>query len=458
MYEFTFANRVPRSGLNVKLAFGGKFGEVSVKGDTLSVSLGDKKSFIPRKARSIATSVLSYARTLKAKTVVFDLRKTPLDEYAVNNLVYSLVVASESAKEVISDLFDKEDKEEKSYPSKVVVVHNSEQKVPLTYAAVIGESVNFTRRVNNLPSNVATPLVLAGIARDLAKHDGLKYKVLMEEDMEKLGMNALLAVARGSANPPAMPILEYKHPKAKKTVVVVGKGITFDSGGISLKPSKNMDEMKFDKSGAMAVLGIMHAVSVFKPPVNVIGVMPMAENMPGGNATKPGDIVKAYNGKTIEILNTDAEGRLILADAIAYAEDKYKPDYIIDMATLTGACVVALGSYASGIMGNDEEFISKFVNYSKVGFEEVWPLPLWDEYKEMMKSKIADLKNISGTYEAGAITAGAFLSNFVDKAKWVHIDIAGTAWRTRSIPPVDLGATGAGVPIVVDVILDLGTS
>ncbi len=451
MYEYKFCNKA-KKGTQVEFRFGGKLGDIDFKDDLVKVSLGDKKKFLPRYARKLVSTVISFAQTVKLSKLVFDIRDTPLDEFALSNLVYSVVVASQDPSELLKS---NESKDDKRSPSVVYVVYSKDQEAFVGYAKVVAESVNLTRRVNNLPANIATPIYLADVAKDLAKQLKLKYKVLGPKEMSKLGMGALLAVARGSANEPRLAILEYKHPKAKKTILVVGKGITFDSGGISLKPSKNMDEMKFDKSGAMAVLGIMMGVAMFKPKINVIGMMPMAENMPGGNATKPGDIVQAYNGKTIEILNTDAEGRLILADAISYGEDKYKPDYIVDMATLTGACVVALGSYASGVMGNDEEFLQKFVNYSRFGFEEVWPLPLWNEYKEMMKSKYADIKNISGTYEAGAITAGAFLSNFVDKAKWVHLDIAGTAWRTKSVPPVGFGATGAGVPIVLDVILDL---
>jgi leucyl aminopeptidase len=273
--------------------------------------------------------------------------------------------------------------------------------------------------------------------------------------MEKLGMNAFLAVSSGSVHEPTLPILEYKVPGAKKTLVVIGKGLTFDSGGISLKPSNKMEEMKFDKSGACSVLGIMRSVAELKPRLNVIGLMPFTENMPDGGAARPGDIVTAFNGKTIEIDNTDAEGRLVLADVVAYSEKHYSPDYIIDLATLTGACVVALGSFASGLLSNDQEFADLMIKASAESFDEVWQLPLWPEYSELMKGRYADLKNITGLSEAGTITGAAFIQNFVSKAKWIHLDIAGTAYRNRSIAPIELGATGAGVSLVIETVKSL---
>jgi leucyl aminopeptidase len=270
--------------------------------------------------------------------------------------------------------------------------------------------------------------------------------------MEKMGMGALLSVAQGSDHPPKLVILEFKPDKRVESepVAVIGKGVTFDSGGISLKPARNMDEMKFDMSGAAVVMGVMKAVAALKPSVSVVGVMPLVENLPSGKATKPGDIVKSYSGKTIEIQNTDAEGRLILADAISYVQKSYKPAFLLDLATLTGAVVVALGHAAAGIMGGDGRALEELVEIgNKVG-ERVWPLPLYDEYADQLKSSVADLRNVGGG-PAGVTVGGAFLANFVeDRKKWIHIDIAGVAWTKEDKPLARKGATGFGVRLVVE--------
>jgi leucyl aminopeptidase len=262
-------------------------------------------------------------------------------------------------------------------------------------------------------------------------------------------MGSLLAVAKGSAQPPKFIVMEYmKGKKSEKPVVLVGKGLTFDSGGISLKPAHNMEEMKFDMSGGAAVIGAMYAAGMLKLKKNIVGLVPAAENMPGGRAVKPGDIVRSMSGKTIEILNTDAEGRLILADALSYAK-KYKPAAVVDLATLTGACMVALGSHATGLFGNDEKLIEALREAGERTGERCWPMPLWDEYKEQIKSKVADLKNIGGRW-GGAITAAAFLEKFTDYP-WVHLDIAGTAFGSKALLPyVQAGGTGLGVRQLID--------
>ena len=289
-------------------------------------------------------------------------------------------------------------------------------------------------------------------AKALAKTHKLRLRVFEKAELQKMGMNAFLSVSAGSVQPPKLIVLEWHPANASDTVAVVGKGITFDSGGISLKPANDMDKMKFDKSGACAVLGIMRAASELKLPVHVVGVIAATENLPSGSASKPGDLVKAYSGKTIEILNTDAEGRLILADAIAYAEKHYRPSAIIDMATLTGACVIALGDCASGLLSNNDELAERLRVAGDYSGERVWRLPLWDDYGEKIKSDFADVKN-TGDGTSGTITAAMFLKNFVgENTPWAHLDIAGTAWVTKQKGAFNLGSTGVGVRLITHVL------
>jgi len=307
------------------------------------------------------------------------------------------------------------------------------------------EAANFTRSLVNEPGNVITPITLAAEARKIARKGGLSCKILAEKEIEKMGMGAYLGVAQGSTNPPRFIHLTYqaRGRSSKKSIALVGKGITFDSGGLSLKPSSAMQTMKMDKAGACTVLGVMQALPTLKPNVTVHGIIAAAENMPGGKAQRPDDIVRAMNGKTIEVLNTDAEGRLTLADALSYAA-RLKPDRIIDLATLTGACVVALGEYTAGVMGNDEPFINLFLKQAKEAGERMWPLPFDENMKENLKSKVADLKNIGNRW-GGAITAGMFLQEFVGDIPWIHIDIAGPAYNEKSWGYHPGGATGIGV-------------
>ncbi len=308
---------------------------------------------------------------------------------------------------------------------------------------VMAESANLARDLVNRPANIATPSHLAEVATQIAAETGMTVRVLDEAEMEALGMRALLSVAHGSAEPARFIILEHNGGRDDlPTVVLVGKGITFDSGGISLKPSQGMERMKGDMGGAAAVLGATRALALLDVPLHLVCLVPATENMPGGRATKPGDVVKALNGLTIEIINTDAEGRLILADALAYAE-RFHPDAIFDAATLTGACVVALGNHAAGVMG-DERLIARLRGAGKRSGERVWPLPLFEEYGEQIKSDVADVKNVGGR-PAGAITAGFFLSKFVPKGvPWVHVDIAGLFLLDRERPYQPKGGTGFG--------------
>ncbi len=319
----------------------------------------------------------------------------------------------------------------------------------LATGAAIGKGMSLAKELGNLPGNICTPTYLAEQAQKLGKDNpGLKVTVLSEAQMKRLGMGSLLSVSAGSAQPAKLIIMEYTGAAASaKPHVLVGKGITFDTGGISLKPGAAMDEMKFDMCGAASVLGAMTALCELKPKLNVIGMIAAAENMPSGTATKPGDIVTSMSGQTIEILNTDAEGRLVLCDALTYAE-RFKPASVIDIATLTGACVVALGAHVSGLMSNDDKLADKLYQCGLQAQDPVWRLPLWDEYQKQLDSNFADIANIGGP-KAGTITAGCFLARFTKKYKWAHLDIAGTAW----VQGAEKGATGRPVPLLMEYLL-----
>jgi leucyl aminopeptidase len=317
-------------------------------------------------------------------------------------------------------------------------------------AQKIAEGVKLAKDLANLPSNHCTPTFLAEKAKSLCTlHKNLSCKILTDTQMQKKGMGALLAVAKGSKEKPRFIILEYKNHKKKKPIVLVGKGVTFDSGGISLKPAKDMDEMKYDMCGAASVLGTISAVAELQLPLNVVGIIPAVENMPGGQAVKPGDIVTSLSGQTIEILNTDAEGRLILSDALTYAES-YEPDVVIDIATLTGACVIALGKHPHGLMSNHNPLTNDLLSAGKFSGDRAWELPLWDDYQSQLDSPFADIANIGGR-EGGAITAACFLSRFTRKYHWAHLDIAGTAWTSGK---KDKGATGRPVPLLTQYLIN----
>lgn len=314
----------------------------------------------------------------------------------------------------------------------------------------IAHGVTIAKDLGNLPGNVCTPTYLASRAKAINKDDRkLKVSVLDEKQMRALKMESLLSVARGSRQPAKLITMNYSGgKKSDRPIVLVGKGITFDSGGVSIKPSQAMDEMKYDMCGAASVLGALAAVSELQLPINVIGIVPACENMPDGDANKPGDIVTSMSGQTIEILNTDAEGRLILCDALTYSE-RFKPEVIIDIATLTGACVIALGSHATGVIGNDDDLVDDLLKAGKNSNDRGWPLPLWDEYDSQLKSNFADMANIGGR-EGGAITAACFLSRFAKKQRWAHLDIAGTAWHSGA----NKGGSGRPVPMLMQYILD----
>ncbi|MFP6886686.1 MAG: leucyl aminopeptidase [Opitutales bacterium] len=325
----------------------------------------------------------------------------------------------------------------------------------LTKGAVIAEGVCLARDLGNHPGNVATPTRLAEEAQRIGEAGDMKVTVLEREEIIEMGMGALAAVAQGSDEPPKFIILEYKGgTEDQKPIALVGKGLTFDSGGISIKPSAKMDEMKFDMCGSAIVLGVMQAVATLKPALNLIGVIPSTENLLGAKACKPGDILTAYNGKTIEVLNTDAEGRLILADALSYVTKNHDLEYALDFATLTGAVLVALGHHATGIMGTDEDLIAKVKASADQTGEKVWEFPLWEEYCDEVKSKVADVKNLGNERNSGTIAGGAFLKEFVEnETPWVHFDIAGTAWGEKEKPyGPKTGATGNVIRLVLDLL------
>jgi leucyl aminopeptidase len=315
----------------------------------------------------------------------------------------------------------------------------------LAEAQATADGTDLARTLGNLPPNICTPSYLAEQAKKLARQFKLDVEVLERRDMEKLGMGSFLAVTQASSQPPKLIVLHYRGAAKTRAplIALVGKGITFDTGGISLKPAAEMDEMKFDMSGAGSVLGAIRALAGMKAPVNVIGVIPTCENMPGGHATKPGDIVTTLSGQTVEILNTDAEGRLILCDAITYAE-RFKPDVVVDIATLTGACVIALGHVATGLFANDQKLADEVRAAGDDAWDRVWQLPLWEDYQEQLRSNFADFANIGGR-PGGAITAASFLARFTRKLRWAHLDVAGTAWRSGR----EKGSTGRPVPLLV---------
>jgi leucyl aminopeptidase len=317
---------------------------------------------------------------------------------------------------------------------------------------IIAQSTAMARDMVNTPGADMTPAIIAGRAREIARQFGLSVQVLERRQMQKQGMGALLGVASGSAQPPKFIIMEYRNGGKKPFIALVGKTITFDSGGISIKPSENMDKMKDDMSGGAAVLGAIRTAAALNLPLNLVALLPATENMPGGKAYKPGDVLRTLSGRTIEIINTDAEGRLILSDALTYA-CRYKPAFILDIATLTGACRIALGQEASGMLGTSDALKRMISSAGEKTGERVWEMPLWEGYYEQIKSDIADMKNTGGR-DAGLITAACLLSRFVETYPWVHIDIAATAWTDKERPYTPKGATGMGMRLLTQFLRD----
>ena len=363
----------------------------------------------------------------------FDKFKTNSDEETIDNKNSKGRSNSDKGLQVLNSVF-------MAVPKNI---NSREASQAIKDGICLSSGVDLARDLGNLPPNVCTPSYLRDVARDLAKHSKLKCEIYDKKNLEKLGMGSFLAVAKGSALPPYMIVLKHNGGKAKEQpVVLVGKGITFDSGGISIKPSAAMDEMKYDMCGAATVLGLMRTVAESGIKKNVIGVVVTCENMPSGTATRPGDIVTSMSGRTIEILNTDAEGRLILCDALTYVE-RYNPKAVIDIATLTGACVIALGGVNTGMFSDDDELANALLNAGKQSSDPAWRLPLQEEYQELIKSPFADVANVGGR-EAGSVTAACFLWRFAKKYPWAHLDIAGTAWLSGS----KKNATGRPVPLL----------
>lgn len=330
---------------------------------------------------------------------------------------------------------------------KTVIFADKSQQNAINKGLAIANGMNLAKELADMPSNICTPTYLAKAASDLAKEFNLEIEVLEEKQMQKLGMNSLLSVSKGSIEPAKFITLTYKNNGNSQPFVLVGKGITFDSGGISLKPGNAMDEMKYDMCGSASVLGTMQAIATLQAKINLTIIIPAVENMPAHNASKPGDVVKSMSGQTIEILNTDAEGRLILCDALTYAK-KFKPKTIIDIATLTGSVIIALGKHHSGLMANDDSLAKELLSAGKIAQDSLWQLPLDEEYDELLKSNFADMANIGGR-EAGSTTAGCFLARFTKDYKWAHLDIAGTAWNSGK----NKGATGRPVALLCEYLL-----
>jgi leucyl aminopeptidase len=418
----------------------------------LLVGLGREAELGPRQYREAMAAAVRTVNATGAKDAEIHLTAVELDGYDAQWRAQQAVVV---ARETLYRFDQMKSRTESARPALRQVTLAVADKAQLRKAetgaehgAAVAEGMALTKDLGNLPPNVCTPSYLADQAREIAKRYRMKVQVLDREDMEKLGMRTLLSVAQGSAQPPKFIVLEHRGAaKDMKPVVLVGKGITFDTGGISIKPAGEMDEMKYDMSGGGSVLGVMKALGELKLPINVVGLVPTTENMPGGRATRPGDIVKTMSGQTVEILNTDAEGRLILCDALTYAE-RYDPAAVIDIATLTGACVIALGHVASGLFSNDDALAQELLAAADAAHDRAWRLPLWDDYQDQLKSNFADFANIGGR-PAGSVTAACFLARFTRKFKWVHLDIAGTAWRSGK----EKGATARPVPMLMQFLL-----
>lgn len=420
---------------------------------TYLIGLGKKEELTMDRIRRLFGKCISLAKKFKQVSFSIDILEIIRREKVFDDKTLSLcaVEGIELADYKFCKYITKN--KQKKNIEEVNILFKGDKKYfvdSLKIGKIIANATNFTRDLVNEPANFMNSLQLEKIAKILAQNKKIRLKVLNKENMQKLGMGALLGVSKGSSCPPKMIILHYDGGKKEnKPIAIVGKGITFDSGGYNLKPTGYMEDMKIDMSGGAAVLGIIKAISELNIKQNVVGIVPACENMVSANAQRPGDIVKAFNGKTIEIGNTDAEGRLILADALAYCEKVYKPELIIDIATLTGACMIALGQYAGGMMGKNSDKIQD--DLQKFGIESgdrVWKLPFFEEYQGLMKGTISDLNNISSKRDAGAITAGVFLSKFVENTPWIHLDIAGPASITESTEYLNKGGTGAGVRLL----------
>lgn len=419
----------------------------------LLVGCGKEREFNEKTYQKVLAASTRALNKSGAAEAVSYLTELPLKGRETPWKVRQAVLATEETLYTFNQLKSKKEETRRPLKRMVLSVASRRDLTAGEHAVREGMAVSagmkLAKDLANLPGNICTPTYLAEQAQVLQKtHRKLKVEVLEEADMEKLGMGAFLSVSKGSEQPGKLIVMQYlAGKKTEKPLVLVGKGITFDTGGISLKPGADMDQMKFDMGGAASVFGTLTAAMELQLPVNLIGVVAAAENMPDGRASKPGDVVTTLSGQTVEILNTDAEGRLVLCDALTYVE-RFQPQAVIDIATLTGACIIALGHHASGLMGNHPPLVNDLLAAGRASMDRAWELPLWDDYQESLKTNFADMANIGGR-SAGAITAGCFLARFTKEYRWAHLDVAGTAWNTGE----KKGATGRPVPLLMEYIL-----
>ena len=407
---------------------------------------GDATKFNIEKQQKALAKITSFIKDKKLTSVTIAL--PALHEKSTDWQLEQILLQVDAANYQILDFKTTDLKPSTLKEVKLVV--DGASKDALQNAQALAEGIKLARDLGNTPANICTPAYLANTAHELdKKFKKIHTEVLSEEKMQDMGMHSLLAVAKGSKEFSQLVEINYKNNGNAKPIVLVGKGITFDSGGISLKPPAGMEEMKYDMCGAASVLGTIKAAALMDLPVNIIGLLACAENMPGGNAVKPGDVVTSYSGKTIEITNTDAEGRLVLADALTYAE-KFKPEFVIDIATLTGAVIIALGNDISGLMTNDEELASNILKAAESSQDKAWRLPIDQKINELLSSTVADMLNSPAERVAGTVVAACFLSRFTEKYRWAHLDIAGTAWVSGK----NRTATGRPVPLLIQIIRD----
>ncbi|PLZ00515.1 leucyl aminopeptidase [Burkholderia sp. WAC0059] len=418
----------------------------------LLVGLGKQDAFGQKAYGEAVKAAFRVVLGTKIAQVTFTLAQLPVKERSADWAVRTAVLALREQTYRFTQMKSKAEPAPRALRRVTFSVDAADEKVSKLAAkqgAALANGMDLTRDLGNLPGNVCTPTYLASTAKKLARDWKLKAEVLGERQIAALRMGSFLSVAKGSVEPPQFIVLHYQGASAKSApVVLVGKGITFDTGGISLKPGEAMDEMKYDMSGAGSVLGTIRAVAELGLKLNVIGVIPTCENMPSGTATKPGDVVTTMSGLTVEVLNTDAEGRLILCDALTYAA-RFKPAAMIDIATLTGACIIALGHHNTGLFSKDDALAGELLDAAREANDPTWRLPLDDEYQDQLKSNFADLANIGGR-PAGSVTAACFLSRFADGYPWAHLDIAGTAWKSGAAK----GATGRPVPLLAQFLID----
>ncbi len=453
--DFAQAINTQHHGLLDRLAkklheAGDTIGQADIDGHgLLMIHCGNKADFSADKLAKRINDIAGIL--LKQRTTQATICLPQLAQHSADWQVQQMIIQLEAQR---YQLLDFKSKNNKPYPLQSILfflTKANDSSVDAGHA--IAEGIRFTRTLANLPANVCTPTYLGKQALELAiQHKQIKTKVLELDDIRKLGMGSLLAVAQGSIEPPRFIEMQYNGAGDKPPIVLVGKGITFDSGGLSLKPADAMIEMKYDMSGAACVLGTLKACALLQLPINVVGLIASAENMPGGKAVKPGDVVTSMSGQTVEIINTDAEGRLVLSDALTYAE-RFKPSLVIDIATLTGAMVVALGSVASGFMTADEELAEMIITAARDSEDKVWRMPLDEAYQEAIDSPIADMVNATFDRTAGAITAACFLSRYTSQYRWAHIDVAGTAWVSGK----KRNATGRPVPLLIQLLRHAAT-